>query len=110
MTAFRSPLNLALLAALLLATAIGFLTIGADEVLPVRWGFDLSATETAPRNSALLQMPLGALLIWGVCWAFLRYGNAERSARNSRTVELVLPVVTALFLAVQAIILYHGMR
>lgn len=110
MDAFRSPLNLALLAALLVLTAAGFLLIGPDTILPVRWGFDLSVTDTAPRTYALLQMPGAALLIWGVCWAFLRFGNAERAARNVRTVALVLPLVTLLFLAVQAAIVVSGLR
>jgi hypothetical protein len=110
MTAFRSPLNLALLAALVILTGAGFLLIAADKVLPIRWGFDLSVTESAPRNFALLQMPIAALLIWGVCWAFLRYGNAERVVRNAGTVAIVLPLVTGLFVAVQALILWSGLN
>ncbi len=110
MTAFRSPLNLALLAALAIATIAGFLLIPADKILPIRWGFDLSVMDSAPRNFALLQMPLAALLIWGVCWAFMRYGNAERVIRNTRTVAIVLPLVTVLFVAIQALIVTSGLR
>ena len=110
MHAFRSPLSLALLAALLVVTATGFLLIEPGRILPIRWGFDLSVTDTAPRNFALLQMPVAALLIWGVCWVFLRFGNAERAARNVRTVAVVLPLVTTLFLAVQALIVASGLR
>ena len=95
MHAFRSPLNLALLAALLVLTGVGFVRISAGTVLPIRWGLDLSVTQWAQRDFALLQMPAAALLVWAVCWLFLRFGNAGRVVRNERTVALVLPVVTA---------------
>ena len=106
----RSPLNLALFAALLIATATGFLLIEPDKILPIRWGFDLSVTDSAPRNFALLQMPVAALLVWGVCWAFFRFGNPERAERNRRTMRVVLPLATALFVAVQALIVWSGGR
>lgn len=110
MTSFRSPLNLALLGALAVATVTGFVLIPAGKVLPIRWGLDLAVIESAERNFALLQMPLAALLIWGVCWAFLRFGNAERALRNTRTVALVLPLATGLFIAIQAVIVASGLR
>ena len=110
MTAFRSPLNLALLVALALLTGYGFARIGAAAVLPIRWGIDLSVTQWAPRDFALLQMPLATLLIWGVCWLFLRFGNAERVVRNERTVAIVLPVVTALFAGAQLAIVLAGLQ
>lgn len=110
MTAFRAPWNLALLAALVGLTIFGFATIPSGKVLPIRWGFDLSVTESAGRDFALLQMPLAAALIWLVCWLFLRFGNAARVVRNERTVALVLPVITALFAAVQLAIVLAGQR
>lgn len=110
MTVFRSPLSLALLLAIAVATASGFLLISPDKILPIRWGFDLAVTQSAPRNVALLQMPAATVLLWGVCWAFLRFGNAERAGRNTRTVALILPIVTALFLVVQVLIAASGLR
>ena len=110
MTAFRAPWNLALLAALMALAAVGFVNIPAGKVLPIRWGLDLGVTEWAGRDFALLQMPLAALLVWGVCWLFLRFGNASRAARNERTVALVLPVVTALFTGIQLAIVLAGTR
>ncbi len=110
MTAFRAPWNLALLAALIVLTIIGFVSIPSGKVLPIRWGLDLSVTEWAARDFALLQMPVAALLIWLVCWLFLRFGNAERVVRNQRTVAGVLPIVTGLFAGVQLAIVLTGMR
>ena len=110
MHAFRSPLNLALLAALLVLTGVGFVRISAGTVLPIRWGLDLSVTQWAQRDFALLQMPAAALLVWAVCWLFLRFGNAGRVVRNERTVALVLPVVTALFAGVELAIVLAGTR
>ena len=110
MTSFRAPWNLALLAALAVLTAFGFFSIPAGNVLPIRWGFDLTVTEWAARNFALLQMPVAVLLIWLVCWLFLRFGNAERVVRNQRTVAGLLPVVTGLFTAIQLAIVLAGMR
>lgn len=110
MTAFRAPWNLALLAALAVLTIVGFVSIPSGKVLPIRWGFDLTVTEWAARDFALLQMPGAVLLIWLVCWLFLRFGNAARVARNQRTVAGVLPVVTGLFTGVQLAIVIAGMR
>ena len=110
MTAFRAPWNLALLAALAVLTIVGFVGIPSGEVLPIRWGLDLTVTEWAVRDFALLQMPSAALLVWLVCWLFLRFGNAERVVRNERTVAGVLPLATALFTAVQLAIVYAGLR
>lgn len=110
MSVFRSPLSLALLAALVAAAIAGFVLIPADAILPIRWGLDLAPTETASRNFALLQMPLGALLVWGVVWLFLRFGNQERAARSAARMTYILPAVTALFLAAQVAIVTSGLR
>lgn len=110
MTAFRALWNLGLLAALAVLTIVGFASIPSGEVLPIRWGFDLTVTEWAVRDFALLQMPAAAALIWLVCWLLLRFGNAARAARNERTVAGVLPVVTALFTGIQLAIVYAGLR
>jgi hypothetical protein len=109
MTVFRAPWNLALLAALVALTIIGFFGIPSGKVLPIRWGFDLTVTEWAARDFALLQMPLAALLVWGVVWLFLRFGNRERAARNAASMRFILPAVTALFLAAQVAIVTAGL-
>ena len=109
MTAFRAPWNLALLATLAVLTIVGFVSIPSGKVLPIRWGFDLTVTEWAARDFALLQMPAAALLVWGVVWLFLRFGNQERAARNAASMKFVLPAVTALFLAAQVAIVTAGL-
>jgi hypothetical protein len=109
MTAFRAPWNLALLATLAVLTIVGFVSIPSGKVLPIRWGLDLTVTEWAARDFALLQMPAAALLVWGVVWLFLRFGNQERAARNAASMKFVLPTVTALFLAAQVAIVTAGL-
>lgn len=109
MTVFRAPLNFALLATLVVLTVVGFFSIPSGKVLPIRWGFDLSVTEWAARDFALIQMPAAALLVWGVVWLFLRFGNEERAARNAASMRFILPAVTALFLAAQVAIVTAGL-
>ena len=105
----RQPYNLALFALVMGLAAAGFLRVPADAVLPIRWGFDLSVTDSAPRNTALLQMPVATMLLWGVCFAFLRFGSEERRQKRTSTVAVLLPVVTALFALIAAAILAAGL-
>ncbi len=109
MTPLRQPHNLALLVAVIALAVAGFVLIPADAVLPIRWGFDLSVTDSAQRNAALLQMPVATLLLWGICAAFLRFGSEARRARNQRTVAFLLPLVTAVFAVVAAAMLLAGL-
>jgi len=103
------PYNLALLVLVIGLAVAGFLLVPADAVLPIRWGFDLSVTESATRNVALLQMPVAAVLLWGVCFAFLRFGSEEQRQKRTRTVAVLLPIVTGLFALIAGAILVAGL-
>ena len=104
----KSPLNLALLAALILITIAGFLLIPADKQLPVHWGLGGEVTATMSRNLALLQMPIGTALIWALFFLIGRSGNAQRRAGTAVVLRWGLPGLTALFLVVQLLIVLTG--
>ena len=105
---FRSPLNLALLAALVVITIAGFLLIPGDKQLPVHWGLGGDVTATMGRNIALLQMPIAAALIWAIFFAISRMGNAQRRAGQAVVLRWGFPVLTALFALVQLVIVLVG--
>jgi len=101
---FRRPLNLALVAILVLATLAGLVLIPSDAQVIVRWGFDFKPTQTLPKLLALLQMPLATAILWAIFWALGRYGNAERRAGQARALAIALPALTGLFALVQIVI------
>jgi hypothetical protein len=102
----RSPLNLTLLAILVLATVAGFILIPNDAAVAVRWGVDGQVAATLPKLQALLQMPLATAAIWAIFWVIQRYGNRERYAGQVRTLRWALPALTALFCAFQVLIVF----
>ena len=103
-----TPLNLALLAALVLITVAGFLLIPDAKQLPVRWGLDGQVVSTLPRNLALIQMPIATAAIWALIYAVQRWGNSERRAGAAATLRMILPGVTTLFLIIQLLIVLVG--
>jgi hypothetical protein len=105
----RQPHNIALFVLVMGLAVAGFLLVPADAVLPIRWGFDLSVTDSAPRTTALLQMPVATVLVWGVCFAFLRFGSEERREKHTRTIAILLPAVTALFALIAGATLVAGL-
>jgi hypothetical protein len=98
---FRTPLNLVLIAVLLLATLAGLILIPSDAQVVVRWGLNLQPTQTMPKLLALLQMPVATAILWGIFWFIGRYGNAERRAGQARALAIALPALTGLFALVQ---------
>lgn len=104
MVHFRTPLNLILVAVLVLATLAGLILIPNDAQVVVRWGFDLRPTQTMPKFLALLQMPVATAILWGLFWAVGRYGNRERHAGQARALEIALPALTGLFALIQIVI------
>ena len=91
-----------------IATVIGFVIVAPGRQLPVRWGLDGSVTATAPRELALLQMPVAIAVIWLLFWAIGRYGNAERDAVRARTLSIALPILIGVMAAVQVLIVVCG--
>jgi hypothetical protein len=104
----RHPVNLALLAALVLATIAGFLLIPDGKALPVHWGLDGHVDATLPRNLALIQMPIAAAAVWVIVVLISRFGNSGRGAGAAAGLRLILPGLTTLFLLLQLVIVLLG--
>lgn len=108
MNAFRNPLNLGLVAILVLATLAGFLLIPEARQLPVHWGLDGHVDSTLPRNLALIQMPIATAAVWAIVAVISRFGNSGRGAGAAAGLRIILPGVTTLFLIVQLVIVMLG--
>ena len=78
--------------------------------LPVRWGLDGAVIATMPKLLALLQMPVAALLIWGLILIIGRSGTAERRASTAVVLRYAVPILTALFALVQLAIVLTGLH
>jgi len=108
MTALRNPLNLGLLALVILVTIAGVLLIPDARQLPVHWGLDGHVDSTLPRNLALIQMPIATAVVWAIVAIISRFGNNERAAHAATGLRLILPGLTILFLIIQSIIVLLG--
>lgn len=104
----RNPVNLVLLAVLVVATIAGVLLIPDGKPLPVHWGLDGHVDATLPRNLALLQMPIATAAVWLVVAVISRFGNAGRGAGAAAALRLILPGLTTLFLLLQLVIVLLG--
>jgi hypothetical protein len=109
MIALRTPLNLLLLGVGIIVTAWGFLAIPAGLDLPVRWGLSGEVTATMPRSWALLQMPIATAVIWGLFYLIGQRGTAEKRASTAVVLRWGLPILTALFVLVQLVIVLTGL-
>ena len=105
----KSPLSLIFLTALAALTVLGYLQIPPDLVLPVRWGLHGEVTSTLPRNLALLQMPLAALLVWIIVAIIGRSGTALRRPGTAIVLRWAVPLLTAVFALVQLLIVLVGL-
>ena len=108
MNAFRNPLNLTLVALLVLATVAGVLLIPEAKQLPVHWGLDGHVDSTLPRNLALIQMPIATAAVWAIVALISRFGNSGRGAGAAAGLRIILPGVTTLFLIIQLVIVLLG--
>jgi hypothetical protein len=109
MTNLRHPLNLLLLAAVALVTLVGVVLIPADAILPVHFGLDGAANGTMPKLLALAQMPIATALIWLIFYAIARRGTANARPSTAVVLHYGLPALTAIFAAVQLIIVLLGL-
>src|SRR3569623_3154230 len=98
MTALRNPLNLLLLALVVIVTVAGFLLIPDGKQLPVHWQLSGQVDSTLPRNLALIQMPIATAAVWLVVGLINRFGNSGRGAGAAYALRLILPGLTGLFL------------
>jgi hypothetical protein len=108
MNPVRQPLNLVLLALLVLVTAAGVLLIPADSLVPVHWQLSGQVDAALPRNYALIQMPIATLAIWLLAYAIHRWGNSGRGAHAAAAIRLIIPGLTILFLLTQLLIVLTG--
>ena len=104
MNPVRQPLNLVLLALVIIVTLAGFLLIAADRLVPVHWQLSGQVDTALPRNYALLQMPIATIVIWILAYAIHRWGNTGRGAQAAAVIRLIIPGLTTLFLAIQLLI------
>jgi hypothetical protein len=103
------PLELLLLAILVVITAAGFVLIPAGLDLPVHWGLDGSVTATMTRNWALLQMPIAAAIIWGLFYLIATSGRTERRRGTAIVLRWGPAVLTAVFILAQLLIVLSGL-
>ncbi len=104
-----TPLNLVLLAILVLTTIAALMLVPADALLPVHWQLNGRVDSTLPRNLALLQMPGATLVVWLIVYAIGRWGNSGRGAGAAAGLRIILPGVTALFALIQLLIVLTGL-
>ena len=106
MTKLFNRLNVALMLALLLATAFGFALIPVGETLPAHWSMYGAIDRFGPRNQVLIVLPLGAAaLLTGIGLFIKRTGRGD----VSRQFTLVLSVVLVIFEATQASTILIGL-
>ena len=108
MNALRNPLNLLLLALVVIVTIAGFLLIPDGKQLPVHWQLSGQVDSTLPRNLALIQMPIATIVVWAIVALINRFGNTGRGAGAAYGLKLILPGLTALFLLIQLAIVLIG--
>ena len=104
-----TPLNLTLLAILIVATIAGFVLIPNGTLLPVHWQLSGLVDASLPRNFALIQMPIATLAVWVIAYAINRWGNAGRGAGAAFAMRIILPGLTTLFTLIQLVIVLIGL-
>jgi hypothetical protein len=76
----------------------------------VHWGLDGAVTATMPKLLALLQMPVAALLVWGLIAIIGRSGTAERRPSTAIVLRYAVPILTAIFALAQLVIVLSGLH
>lgn len=109
MTALRifTRLNHLLLSLMAVSTIAGVLSIPGDARLPVHWDIFGQPDRFAGRDEALILMPAFGLSLLILFWAIGRYASPERLAGGRHVVEAVLPVILAMFLAFQLVLVFQ---
>jgi uncharacterized membrane protein len=109
MTAPRvfTRLNCLLLSLLVAATIAGLARIPVDAQLPVHWNLWGEPDRLAGRNEALAIMPVLGFTIVLLFAAIGRFANPQRLAGGRHVMEAVLPVILAMFLAFQLVMVFQ---
>jgi uncharacterized membrane protein len=109
MTKLFNRLNVALVLALCLATLCGFALIPAGDRLPAHWSIYGAVDGFAPRNTALIALPLGAAAVAALLTGIGLFIKKTGGGDVSRQFALVLSFVLVLFAAMQASRILIGM-
>ena len=109
MTAPRvfTRLNHLLLSLIAVTTIAGVVRIPADAMLPIHFDIFGQPDRFAGRDDALILMPAFGVLLLLAFWAISRFARPERVAGGRHVMEAVLPVLLALFLAFQLVLVFQ---
>ncbi|MGB3338484.1 MAG: SdpI family protein [Devosia sp.] len=109
MTALRvfTRLNHLLLSLIAVSTIAGVVTIPGEARLPIHWDIFGQPDRFAGRDEALILMPVFALALLVLFWAIGRFASPERLAGGRHVMDAVLPVLLALFLAFQLVLVFQ---
>ena len=109
MTALRvfTRLNHLLLSLIAVTTIAGVLSIPGDARLPIHWDIYGQPDRFAGRDDALILMPAFGLSLLVLFWAIDRFARPERLAGGRHVLEAVLPVLLAMFLAFQLVLVFR---
>ena len=109
MTALRvfTRLNHLLLSLIAVTTIAGVVSIPADARLPVHWNIFGQPDRFAGRDDALVLMPAFGLALLAIFWAIGRFASPERLAGGRHVMDAALPVILAMFLAFQLVLVFQ---
>lgn len=100
-------LNHLLLSLIAVTTIAGVVSIPADAQLPVHFDLFGQPDRFAGRDDALILMPALALTLLLLFWAIGRFASPERLAGGRHVIEAVVPVMLAMFLAFQLVLVFQ---
>lgn len=100
-------LNHLLLSLLGVTTIAGVVSIPADARLPVHFDLFGQPDRFAGRDEALIIMPVIGLALLGLFWAIGRFAAPERLPGGRHIMEAALPVMLAMFLAFQLVLVFQ---
>ena len=100
-------LNHLLLSLIAVTTIAGVVSIPATARLPIHWNVLGEPDRFAGRDDALILMPVFGLSVLILFWAIGRFASPERLAGGRHVMEAVLPVILAMFLAFQLVLVFQ---
>ena len=109
MTTLRvfTRLNHLLLSLIAVTTIAGVVSIPGDAQLPVHWDIHGQPDRFAGRDDALILMPAFGLGLLVLFWAVGRFAHPQRLAGGRYVMNAVLPVLLAMFLAFQLVLVFR---
>jgi uncharacterized membrane protein len=109
MTTLRvfTRLNHLLLSLIAVTTIAGVVSIPGDAKLPIHWDIYGQPDRFAGRDDALILMPALGLSLLLLFWAIGRFAHPQRLAGGRYVMDAVLPVLLAMFLAFQLVLVFR---